>query len=169
MHWALATAVALAWLSGEGLIGVAWHEPSGYAALGIVLCRVVWGFVGSPYARFVEFLRRPHEVWRYVRQVAHGREPRFVGHNPLGGWMVAALLLCIAALGATGWLYTTDRFWGEPWLDGLHQALAWSLLTLIAIHLGGVVFTSHRHGENLVAAMISGDKNPRAGDMGRES
>jgi len=105
-------------------------------------------------------VRGPRAVLRYAVQLRAGREARHIGHNPLGGWMVLLLLACVAGLGLTGWLYTTDRFWGMAWLDQLHQALAWALLALVALHLAGVLFTSLRHRENLVAAMFSGDKQP---------
>ncbi len=72
--------------------------------------------------------------------------------------MVLALLLCVAALALTGWLYTTDALWGDETVETVHVALAWGLLGLIAVHVGGVLFTSHRQHENLIAAMLTGDK-----------
>src|SRR5207344_1558354 len=100
----------------------------------------------------------------YLRQVLSGRAPRYIGHNPLGGWMIVALLACIAGLSLTGWLYTTDRFWGDETVETVHRLLAWGMLGLITLHVAGVVFTSLRHRENLVAAMFSGRKRPAAGD-----
>lgn len=164
LHWTLVGSIALAWISTLGLGIVKWHEPAGYVALAVVALRVLWGFAGGPYARFVQFVRGPSATLRYTAQVAAAREPRYVGHNPLGGWMVLTLLLCVAAACVTGWLYTTDMFWGEEWVDRLHQALAWAILVLAALHVGGVVFTSIRHHENLVAAMFSGNKRPASGD-----
>lgn len=160
LHWSLIAAVAVAWISTLGWGFVRVHEPAGYVALGIVVARMGWGFFGSHYARFTQFVRSPRTTWRYGALVHRQQEPRYIGHNPLGGWMVLALLGCVTALGATGWLYTTDAFWGEAWLDNLHQALAWLLLGLAALHVAGVVFTSLRHRENLVAAMFSGYKRP---------
>ena len=164
LHWSLIAAVAAAWLSTLGWGFVRLHEPAGYIALGIVVARIVWGFVGSRYARFTQFVRGPRATLRYWAQVRGQREPRYIGHNPLGGWMVLALLACVTALGITGWLYTTDTFWGEAWLDNLHQALAWLLLGLAAAHVAGVVFTSLRHRENLVHAMVVGSKRAAGPD-----
>ena len=59
----------------------------------------------------------------------------------------------------TGWLYTTDRFWGVEWVGELHEGLAEALLVLIALHVAGVAFASWRHHENLVAAMLHGRKH----------
>ncbi len=164
LHWALMVVVATAWLSTLGSFRA--HEPAGYAALGIVVARLAWGFAGSRYARFSQFVRAPNRTLGYAAQLWAGREPRYLGHNPLGGWMVLALLGCVAGLGITGWLYSTDAFWGTAWLDQLHGALAWLLLALAALHVAGVAFTSWRHRENLMRAMLTGNKaSPGAGDV----
>lgn len=160
LHWTLVASVAAAWLSTLGWGFVRFHETSGYVALCTVAIRLVWGFTGRRFAKFAEFVRGAEAVLRYARQLRTNKEPRYMGHNPLGGWMVVALLACVASLGLTGWLYTTDAFWGEAWLDSLHYALAWMLLGLVALHVTGVVFTSVRHHENLVLAMFTGRKKP---------
>ncbi|MES2400763.1 MAG: cytochrome b/b6 domain-containing protein [Pseudomonadota bacterium] len=166
LHWLLVLSVALAWISSLGFGLLKAHEPAGYVALAVVTVRVAWGFIGSRHARFSQFVRRPRAVRDYAVQLSTGTEPRYIGHNPLGGWMVLLLLALVASLGLTGWLYTTDYFWGTAWLDQLHAALAWVLLVLIAGHLGGVIVTSLRHRENLASAMFSGRKQAKApGDI----
>lgn len=164
LHWSLVMAVSIAWLSTLGLGIVSLHEPAGYAAFGVVAARLLWGFVGSHYARLSQFVRGPSTTLRYAHLLTQGQEPRYIGHNPLGGWMVMALLACVAGTAFTGWLYTTDMFWGMAWLDQTHHFLAWTLLVLIALHLVGVVLTSIRHRENLALAMISGHKKPAQGN-----
>jgi cytochrome b len=164
LHWTLVASVALSSLGLIALFGV--HQPAGYVALAAVLLRTIWGVFGSRYARFTQFVRGPHASLRYARAVAVGREPRFIGHNPLGGWMVVALMLCVSGLALTGWLYTTDAFWGNEAVEDAHRALAWALLGLVLAHVGGVIFTSLRQRENLVAAMFSGAKRaPEANDI----
>lgn len=164
LHWLLAGAVAWAWIST--LTGFQAHEAAGYVALAVLAARTAWGFVGSPPARFGRFVRRPRDTLAYVAQLRAGHEPRYLGHNPLGAWMVLALLACVAGTALTGWLYTTDAFWGMAWLEQLHRLLAWLLLGLIALHVTGVLVTSRRHRENLVRAMIDGRKPPpQQGDI----
>jgi cytochrome b len=163
-HWAVVTGVALAWLTREGWRET--HEWTGYAVLLCVAVRIAWGFAGPRYARFGQFVRSPAATLRYALDVLGRREPRHLGHNPLGGWMIVALLATVAATCATGWLYTTDRYWGEEWLANLHGALTDCLLVLAAVHVTGVAAASWRHRENLVAAMVSGRKRPPApGDV----
>ncbi len=162
MHWSLVVCVFMAWWWRHS--NGPWHERFGYAALAIAGARLVWGWAGRGYARFGQFVRAPRITWAYARAVAAGQAPRYLGHNPLGGWMVVALLTCIGLLGCTGWLYNTDRFWGYAWLANLHAGLGWGLCALVGLHLAGVVFTSWRHRESLVTAMLTGRKAPPAGD-----
>lgn len=155
-HWTLVTTVIGAWITHEG---PAWlHEVLGYVMLAIVAVRLVWGFVGSEYARFKSFLRSPHETIAYARRVMAGTEVRELGHNPLGGWMILALLATAMVAGLTGWLMLTDAYWGVAWVEELHEISAILILILAALHVAGVVFTSRRHGESLVAAMLTGRK-----------
>ncbi|MEO7336247.1 MAG: cytochrome b/b6 domain-containing protein [Caldimonas sp.] len=164
LHWALVASVALAWVTTEWAVG--WHRPLGYIALAIVGVRLAWGFFGSPYARFRQFMRGPVATWRHARLVLGGREPRYIGHNPLGAWMVTALMACVGALALTGWLYRTDRFWGDETIEAIHVGVAWTFVLLIVIHIVGVVHASRRHRENLVVSMIDGRKRgPRNDDV----
>jgi cytochrome b len=161
LHWTLVLSVSAAWMTTLWWSG--WHQAAGYLAAGAVGTRIVWGFVGPLEARFAHFVRGPRVTLRYVSMLRAGRAPRSLGHNPLGAWMALALMATTLALALTGWLYTTDRFWGEVWLDWLHQTLAWALLVLAAWHVAGVIFTGRRYGENLVAAMFSGRKRVDVG------
>ncbi len=155
-HWSLVACVALSWATGEG--GKGWHEAFGYAAAAIVALRILWGYTGSRFARFADFVRAPAATLAYGLRVLVGTEPRYLGHNPLGGWSIVALLACIVLTSLSGWLYTTDEYWGVKWVGELHEALADALLALIAVHLAGVALASWRHRENLVAAILHGRK-----------
>ena len=164
LHWSLALIFAVAWLSGEGPERL--HELTGYAAGALVVARVAWGFVGTGYARFSQFVRSPAAVVGYLKSIATGSERRFVGHNPAGGAMIIALLASLAATAATGWMLTTDAFWGSTLLQRAHSALAQGVLLLALAHLCGVALASLRHRENLVRAMVNGDKRaPGPGDV----
>lgn len=164
LHWALALCVACAWWTGGSTDG--WHEWLGYAAAAIVALRLAWGFGPSRYARFAHFVRGPRATWSYAQTVCRGTAPRHLGHNPLGAWMVLALLACVGLLSLTGWLYTTDWLWGYGWLYWTHFLLGWLLVGLVGLHLCGVAITGRQHRENLVRAMVTGRK-PAPGDGDR--
>lgn len=156
VHWGLVVGVATAWFTGHGPPWL--HDGTGYAVLALVSLRFIRGVFGPRADRFTRFVPGAGETLAYARKVRRGQEPRFLGHNPLGGWMIVALLMAAFGAGVSGWLYTTDRFWGVEWVEDLHESLANLLVILIVIHVAGVVFTSLRQGENLVAAMVHGRK-----------
>jgi cytochrome b len=154
-HWSLVAAMGYEYLFEEG---TGWHEAVGYAVLGLVAFRVVWGFIGTRHARFADFVAAPAATWRYLVDIARGHPARFLGHNPAGAAMVLALLMMVALTAVTGWAMTTDALWGEDWIEELHEAAANLTLVLIGLHVLGVMLASWQHGENLVMAMITGRK-----------
>lgn len=160
LHWTLVAGVVAGWVTTFAF--GRWHEPAGWIAAGAVAARVVWGVVGPRHARFASFLRGPRSTWAYLRDVLARRERRHLGHNPLGAWMAVALLACIVALALTGWLYRTERFWGDETIESLHVGFAWLVVALAGLHIGGVVLESLRHRENLAAAMVTGRKRDAA-------
>lgn len=163
-HWALVASFVTAWLTAEDLQSL--HHWAGYAAAGLVALRLLMGVAGTRYARFSQFVRSPSTILRYLRDMARGRERRYLGHNPAGALMVLALLATMAGVAATGWMQTTDRFWGLEWVETLHEALANGMLGLVLLHVGGVILASLRHRENLVRAMVTGRKHaPQPGDV----
>jgi cytochrome b len=160
LHWTLASSVIAAYATHEG--GSKWHEWTGYVALACATLRLCIGFARWPwagaYARFTTFVHGPAATLAYARALLKGHEARTVGHNPLGAWMVVTLLCTTVLASVTGWLYTTDRFWGIEWVEKLHSFWGHAFIPLVALHLGGVVLTSWRHRENLVKSMLTGDK-----------
>jgi cytochrome b len=163
-HWGLAVSFAVAWFTAHSWEEI--HHWAGYAAAALVVVRLVWGIMGTRYARFSGFVRNPREIVAYLGAIATGSEARHIGHNPAGGAMIVVLILAMGATALTGWLTTTDQFWGVAWVQKLHDLLAHGLLVLIALHLAGVAVASIRHRENLVLAMVSGRKrSPEPGDV----
>lgn len=183
-HWSLVAAFAIAWVTAEDVQLI--HEAAGYAIAGLVVFRLIWGFVGGRYARFTQFLTGPGKTLAYFSDMAQGKERRYLGHNPAGAAMIVALLAALAGTAFTGWLMEEpDRMamlpdlpqivapaWAdddhddnkrdgegdEAVLEELHEAFANMMLLLVALHIGGVVLASFRHNENLARAMVTGDK-----------
>ncbi|SEB13146.1 cytochrome b/b6 domain-containing protein [Marinobacterium iners] len=169
-HWTLAASILFAWWTSEqGGNWMSWHMYAGYTVLGLVLFRLMWGFAGSHHARFSEFVRSPITTARYALQMLQRREPHHLGHNPLGGWMVVALLLLAAAQASTG-LFANDEIITEGPLVHLisydlsveitrwHKWLFDILLIAIGLHLLGVIYHQLFKREKLVQAMLHGRK-----------
>lgn len=155
-HWSLAVCFATAWLTSGAWQSI--HEWSGYAVAGLVVWRLLWGLVGPHQVRFSRFVRSPSTALSHLKAMRHGREPRYLGHNPAGGWMIVVLLTGLGLQTFSGWLSTTDAFWGVGWLQETHGFLGNLLLALVGLHVAGVVASSWLHRENLARAMITGRK-----------
>ena len=163
-HWSLATSFVVAWFTSHSSEEV--HHLAGYAAVALVTLRAIWGVVGTHYARFAQFARPPRTVLAYLSDITTGREARHIGHNPAGGAMILALLATMSLTALTGWMMTTDQFWGVEWVTKAHDWIAHGLLLLVFGHLAGVLVASLRHRENLVRAMLTGWKRaPEKGDV----
>ena len=161
-HWSLAASFAVAWLTADEMQSL--HEWAGYAAAALIGFRLLYGLVGLRYARFSQFVRGPRTTAGYTADLLKRREKRYLGHNPLGALMVIALLVTMAAIAATGFMMTTDAYWGADWVEEVHETLANLMLALVVLHVLGVVFASLAHHENLVRSMITGRK--RAAETG---
>ena len=155
-HWSLAAGIATAWLTADEWDRA--HEWIGYAIAALLAIRLVWGFIGTPCARFAQFVKGPRETLAYLGRILRGGAERHIGHNPAGAAMIVTLLTTIAATALTGWLMTLDAFWGVDWLEELHEALATFILVLVGLHVAGVIHASVAHRENLVRAMFTGWK-----------
>lgn len=155
-HWSLVGLFIVAYLSAERSDGL--HLLAGYSIAGLLLLRVISGFIGSPHVRFSDFVRSPGEVLAYIKLIREGRSPRYLGHNPAGGAMVIALLAMIGAICVTGHLMTTTAWWGSETMEDAHALLVNLTLGLIGLHLLGNFASSLLHHENLTMSMITGLK-----------
>ncbi|PLX39417.1 MAG: cytochrome B [Hyphomicrobiales bacterium] len=157
-HWGLVATFAIAYITGDEWQKV--HEPAGYVVMGLIAFRILWGFVGTRHARFSKFVYRPSTVLGFMKDTIGLRAKRYIGHNPAGGAMVIALLIALAAISATGFMMTTDAYWGVEWVEEAHEAAVNITLGLVVLHVIGVVVASIEHGENLARAMVTGRKRP---------
>ncbi len=161
-HWSLAIGMVAVWITSSWR--GASHQWIGLAIGALLIGRIVWGFVGSNYARFAQFQCGPQASIGYIYAIVKGTERRYLGHNPAGALMILALMFTITTTVFSGWLMTTDTYFGDDTVQFLHRASAYSVVGLIFFHVGGVVLASRRHKENLVKAMLTGEKRAPASD-----
>jgi len=166
-HWLIVAAIGVSWWSAEyRFMNV--HRYSGYALLGLLIFRIYWGFVGSPTARFSQFVRAPGSIARYLKEPGSHAEP---GHNPLGGYSVVAMLVLLIAQVTIG-LFVTDidglesgplsylvSFEASRVLADAHEIVFNVLLALIALHIAAVLFYLFARRLNLIGAMITGRRS----------
>lgn len=155
-HWTVVSCVFLNYFVLEE--GEWMHEWAGYLAAGLVVARVVWGFVGSRHARFSDFFPTPSRLAHHIRAFRSGETDPHWGHNPLGALMMLALMVMVLSLGFTGWLQGTDTYFGEAWLQDLHRYVANGLMTLAGLHAAAALVMGRIERTRLVKAMFTGVK-----------
>ena len=155
-HWLLAGSFIGAFLTAESEMYRDVHVALGYLFLALIGFRVIWGLVGTRYARFRSFVFGPAQVLAYLKSLLRRSPQHYIGHNPAGSWVIYGLLLLGLLSGVTG--YATYNEIGGDLFEELHEALSNAMLVLVAIHVTGVVASSLLHRENLVRSMISGYK-----------
>ena len=171
-HWTLLLLFLIAYATGNRVQYYAAHEAAGVTLLGLLIFRLIWGFAGNQAARFSSFLKGPRAVVSHVGELLRGRAEPLPGHNPLGGWGVAAMLALLLIESISGLFSSTFDYAGplapllpDAWADRMaivHAVNLDLLLGMIGLHLLGVAVTSIFGRENLVASMIHGHKHLRA-------
>lgn len=194
-HWSLVVTFAVAYITGE--VEGAVHASVGYIVLALLIYRLVWGLVGTKYARFTSFLFGPKETIDYLKGIMSGRVKRYLGHNPAGSVMIFLLLLSLFAAVWSGLeLYAQegkgplatnvvniisiagangeeddreDEDDQNEFWEELHEVASHASLILIALHILGVFVSSALHKENLVKSMITGRKHVDSGSRDRST
>jgi cytochrome b len=159
-HWLLVLSFTGAFVTAESERYRDIHVVLGYTVLGLLAFRLLWGFIGTRYARFSSFLFKPAEVAAYLSALLKGKARHYVGHNPLGSVAIWLLLGLGIASGVSGVLLYQEI--GGDVMEELHEILSNTMLAVVALHIAGVVVSSVLHRENLVRAMITGFKSAEA-------
>tara|TARA_A200000113_G_scaffold37940_1_gene31000 strand:+ start:734 stop:1417 length:684 start_codon:yes stop_codon:yes gene_type:complete len=173
-HWLLVFSLLAQYATAEWLENaVQWHFYIGYFTLFLVIFRILWGFVGTQYARFSSFVTGPRKVIRYLKTLFDKDSMPSIGHNPLGGWFVIAMLVLVAVQAISGLFMTDDIFLDGPYrpladektlalMNSLHHLAFDILLYVIALHIAAVFFYSIYKKQKLVPAMLHGKKVSKA-------
>lgn len=156
-HWSVAALfLANYWL----LEGGEWfHEWAGYAVAGLIFARLVWGFIGPRNARFVSFWPTVSRLRHHLTQLRRRSfEDADEGHNPLGALMILLLMTLLTIIAVTGWMQGLDQFWGEDWVENLHEVGATILMIAVCIHVLAVLIMPRFTGIALIGPMITGKR-----------
>ena len=170
-HWALSLSILGSYGTAEyGWFSMQWHFYFGYAAITLVIFRVLWGFFGSEHARFRNFVRGPGAVVSYLKSITNKNSAETTGHSALGGWAVLLLLAATLAQGISGLFNNDDIEWFGPLSEKasseLVDKMAWFhnnfynvLLIIIGIHIIAALLYLLVKKQNLITPMITGVKH----------
>lgn len=171
-HWLLVLLIVVSYLTGQA--GNDWmklHFWSGYGILTLIVFRIAWGFVGSTTARFTSFVKGPGAFFGHLREMLGKDRPREVGHNPVGGAMVVALLFAVLLQAATG-LFSADTDEGTVTgplalkvtdkvvekVTSFHHFWINVILVMVALHVLAAIAYLVWKRQNLIRAMLTGHK-----------
>ena len=184
-HWSLLVFFVLSYISAEFSEEI--HVITGYIVFGLVVFRLLWGVIGSHYARFSQFVYGPARVKRYLRQFMRARPEHYYGHNPAGGWAVVFMLTMLLLISYTGMKieavegegllaqqsvslvktvyadndeaeYEEEESADHEFWEDIHEVLVNIMLVFVVFHIVAVLVSSGMHEENLVKAMVTGYK-----------
>jgi len=169
-HWCLVVTIFGAWYTSDqdnNLID--YHLIFGYVALGLIAFRIIWGFLGTTHAKFVNFIPTPKKLLRYVKPQNKAQSIKHPGHNPLGSLMVVFMLVLIFLQAISGLVMNDDIFTTGPYYDTINKNIENSLmffhrnsfnflLAAIALHILAIIFYKIVKKKALVAAMFTGKK-----------
>lgn len=156
LHWSLVLCFAANALltDPEGNL----HQVIGYMILGLLVLRLFWGVVGTEYARFTSFPPSPRAALGQVREMVQWKRNAHPGHSPLGALMIYNLIVTLAVIVLSGWMMTTNRWFGMEWVEELHEmTVTWAELSVLA-HIAAVFLESARLRINLPKSMVTGYK-----------
>lgn len=175
VHWSFPLLIPAMWWTAEN-DKWALHKRLGLVLLGLLVFRLLWGFLGPETARFAQFVKGPKVVLAYLRS-GTGKSAHHIGHSPLGGWSSMVLL------GAMLFQVSLGLFAGDPF-DGttgplnalvgvgladtiteVHETFFWVIAGLIALHLAAICFYAVK-GDDLLSPMVGGNRPPREGVSG---
>jgi len=166
-HWSLVFFFFLSYFTEDDWMTV--HSYAGYIVGFLIAFRLIWGVIGTHYARFTDFITGPREVNNYLKQIIVGKAKRYIGHNPAGAAMIVLMLTSLSLTVVSGMaMFATDgqgplagsffASWSDELLEETHELLANLTLFLVIAHIAGVLLGSLIHRENLIRAMITGEK-----------
>jgi len=169
-HWTLVLSFFIAYITEEDFLTI--HTFAGYTILTLLTLRIIWGLIGTRYARFSDFSYSPQTIKEFIKDTFYLRAKRYLGHNPAGGAMVFLIIISLLITTLTGvamygikeqagplsnWYMQKDSLWGDVFKE-THEFFSNFSLLLVFIHVTGVIVESFIHKENLVESMIDGKK-----------
>lgn len=162
-HWMFAAgffvAAYFAFATDDDSRLFSYHAIAGLTIALMIIMRIVWGFVGTRYARFSSFVFGPRDVIDYLIGVVRGSHIVHVGHNPGGAWAAFVMFALVLGLAVTGLLMGR----GNDEAEELHELCAYAMCAVVALHIGGVILHTVRRRENIIASMVHGRKQVDSG------
>lgn len=155
-HWLLVLSFAGAWMTAESEAQQMIHYAFGYTACALVLCRILWGLIGTRYARFTQFIKGPSKTTHHIKSILNRQQDHQLGHNPAGALAMVLLMVLILVLGITGYWIVKDLL--SERVGEVHEIIASMAMAVVTVHIAAAILMSFLQNENLIKSMVTGKK-----------
>ncbi len=155
-HWSLAAFVLVACVTPNTFDRL--HRLAGYAVIGLLAFRLIWGLIGSRHSLFARISLKLRAAPQYIVGMLRGETGRYLGLNPAGAAMLVVMLALLIVSTISGVMQVSVRFFGVGWIEQAHALSSNAIIALIAVHVLGTVWMSVLQRENLMRAMVTGRK-----------
>ncbi|MDU0353066.1 cytochrome b/b6 domain-containing protein [Paraglaciecola aquimarina] len=169
-HWILAISLVVQWFTAEVIENAMdFHFYLGYFILGLIIFRLIWGFIGTKYAKFSSFIAGPKAMLAYLRALMNREDTSTIGHNPVGGLMLPLVLTLVGIQAVTGLFTSDDIVHSGPYYDSVsssvqktlqwlhHQTFSF-LWIFVAIHIVAILWYKFALKHDLIRPMFNGKK-----------
>ena len=154
-HWLITVPVTIDFFVDGGDLS---HKILGYLAFAVTVLRLGWGFVTKDQANFSAFPLKYKDAWNYIKYLPKKKTFKYPGHNPLAAWVYLFMWGLVIGLGVSGYMMGLDAFWGESWLEELHETMSNALMFLVILHFIGMGIDSWKFQRKTWLGMITGKK-----------
>jgi len=141
-----------------------YHMMLGMTLLLVVTLRLVWGVIGSRYARFSSFHLAPQQLLSYFKNIFSSQASRELGHNPASSWAALAMIFFSIGLAVTGYLMVQKI--NKHFFEDIHELLAYGFVLTVVAHIAGLILHSWKHHDNIAFSMLHGRKQSIEGEVG---
>jgi cytochrome b len=164
-HWSFASLFVFAFFIAKTVDDdsptFSYHMLAGLMLSGLVVMRILWGFIGSKYAKFQSFALHPKDLIEYAKGILSGDKKKWTGHNPASSWAAMIMISCGLGLALTGILMSTGE---KETFEDIHELFANGFLISALLHIAGVLLHTIRHQDGIAFSMIHGNKNQINGE-----
>lgn len=162
-HWLFASLFATSFVIAEFVDDesklYAYHMLSGLIMSGLVLWRIIWGFLGAKTARFSSFKLRPQELIEYFKNLRKEGGKRYLGHNPASSYSALMMMSFAIVSAVSGILSAIDvSHFIEEIAEVFHETSAKLFLVTAILHILGVIYHQVKYKDGLITSMLSGKK-----------
>lgn len=144
-----------------------YHMLVGMIMVLAICLRLIWGVIGSKYARFNSFDLNPISLIEYLKSILNGQKKPKIGRNPASSFAAIAMFGLSISLGISGYLMASATNENQKHnIEEFHEVFAHLFLIIALLHILGIIIHTISQKDPIARAMIDGKKTNKNGEVG---